>query len=208
MTNLDFIREKLKNVKDSDGNIICTVDDDLLNATIGAIKNYTFKDERIRQNLELDEQDKDFYLNEEWTNDSNPQDRLGNCEIGSKFDRISIVYKDKKAESIYLSTMPGLSIKKYISPDKSTTITVEGFVFGYHKLDDGITRDCDIEFIVGNNGKIEVVQNVSDCNQELRILDRTTSCFFFDSFEDFEDYHNNLDEILASYTHKKINMQK
>ncbi len=208
MTNIDLIKEKLNNVKDSEGNIICTVEDDLLNTAIFALNNYLFKEELIDQKREYNEYDKNFFLNKEWTTESKVQDKVGFAEFNSVYDKITIVYRDKKAESIYFTSMPGISVKKYINPDKTATITIEGYSFAYHVFPDGITRDCDLDFMIGSEGKVHVRQKVSDCNPDLRIMDRSESYLLFDSFNDFELYHSDLDRILETYSHKKVNLSK
>ncbi len=208
MTNIDLIKEKLKNVKDKDGNVICVVDDDLLEEAIYAIQNYTFSEDRIKNNFSFEEMDNEFYRNKVWSSDSNQQSSIGFTEIDTKYDRVSIVYRNNKAESIYFTSIPGLSIKKNVNPDNSSSIDIEGYAFLYHKFDDGITRDCDIDFMVGPSGKINVRQKVSDCDEELRIMERSESMLFFDTFNEFEQYHNDLDKGLAMYSHKKRNISK
>ena len=207
MTEIDITKEKLKNIKDSEGNLICTVDNDLIQMVGFALQNYTFQEVRALNSQELSDNEVKEIEDRNWTVDTIRGSNLGNAEIYSNNNRISVVYQNGVADSIYLTTEPGLSIKKSRFNNESS-ISIEGFLFAYHVFPDGVQRDCDISFSITPDGRIFGKQKISDCDKDINVIANSTTDISFNSFSELEAYYHDINEVLTNYEHKKENNPK
>ena len=204
MTEIDITKEKLKNVKDNKGNTICTVDNDLIEMVGFALENYTFQVSKTINSQELSNNEIEEIERRNWTANPISNSNLGNAELYSNNNRISVVYQNGIADSIYLTTEPGLSIKKNRFNNENS-ISIEGYIFACHTFQNGVQRDCDITFSINPDGKIYGQQKISDCDKDINIIASSTTNISFNSFIELEAYYHDINEILANYQHTKSN---